>query len=82
MFVFFTEDAMKELREAIEKFGVGIGDSIIKVDSFLNHRIDVALSKKMGEDIATTSWPLRLSVTLKKFICGLPMKPATNSLVG
>ena len=52
MFVFLTEDAMKELREAIEKFGVGIGDSIIKVDSFLNHRIDVALSKKMGEDIA------------------------------
>ncbi len=43
---------MKELREAIEKFGVGIGDSIVKVDSFLNHRIDVALSQKMGEAIA------------------------------
>lgn len=52
MFAFSTEDAMKELREAIEKFGIGIGDSIVKVDSFLNHRIDTGLSQKMGEDIA------------------------------
>ena len=43
---------MKELREAIQKFGVGIGDDIVKVDSFLNHRIDVDLSQKMGADIA------------------------------
>ncbi len=43
---------MKELREAIEKFGVGLGDGIVKVDSFLNHRIDTALCRRMGEDIA------------------------------
>ena len=39
---------MKELREAILRDGVGIGNDIVKVDSFLNHRIDVALSTRMG----------------------------------
>ena len=40
---------MKALREAIEKYGVGIGTEVVKVDSFLNHRIDVALSTEMGK---------------------------------
>ena len=39
---------MKELREAILRYGVGVGSDIVKVDSFLNHRIDVALSTQMG----------------------------------
>ena len=40
---------MKALKEAIEKYGVGIGTEVVKVDSFLNHRIDVALSTEMGK---------------------------------
>ena len=43
---------MEALRKAIEAQGVGIGDSIVKVDSFLNHRIDVALSTEMGRALA------------------------------
>ena len=39
---------LKELIEAIETQGVGIGDNIIKVDSFLNHRMDTALYMKMA----------------------------------
>lgn len=49
MFVFCKEDAMQALKEAIRREGVGIGSDIVKVDSFLNHRIDVALSTQMGQ---------------------------------
>lgn len=40
---------MKALNEAIRQYGVGIGNEVVKVDSFLNHRIDVALSTQMGQ---------------------------------
>ena len=40
---------MQALKEAIRREGVGIGSDIVKVDSFLNHRIDVALSTQMGQ---------------------------------
>ena len=40
---------MKELRDAIRREAVGIGSDIVKVDGFLNHRIDVELSTRMGE---------------------------------
>ena len=43
---------MRELREAIEKYGVGIGQDIVKVDMFLNHRIDTGLLFRMGEELA------------------------------
>ena len=40
---------MKELREAILREGQGIGKDVVKVDSFLNHRIDVGLAVRMGQ---------------------------------
>ncbi len=40
---------MEELKEAIRTRGIGIGEDVVKVDSFLNHRIDVDLSTKMGQ---------------------------------
>ena len=40
---------MKELRKAIEDLGVGIGRDVVKVDMFLNHRIDTGLLFSMGE---------------------------------
>ena len=40
---------MEQLREAIERQGVGIGTDIVKVDMFLNHRIDTGLLFAMGE---------------------------------
>lgn len=40
---------MEALKEAIRREGMGIGKSIVKVDSFLNHRIDVALAAQMGK---------------------------------
>lgn len=43
---------MKELVEAIRAQGVGIGDDVVKVDMFLNHRLDTALVVKMGQAFA------------------------------
>ncbi|MDD4081706.1 MAG: xanthine phosphoribosyltransferase [Eubacteriales bacterium] len=43
---------MKALEEAIQQWGEGIGTSIVKVDRFLNHRIDTGLLTRMGREIA------------------------------
>ena len=43
---------MRELEEAIRKDGIGLGTEVVKVDMFLNHRIDTALLMKMGEYFA------------------------------
>ncbi len=43
---------MKELKEKILNEGEGIGDSIVKVDGFLNHQLDVNLIEKIGEEFA------------------------------
>ncbi len=43
---------MRDLKEAIRDCGEAIGRDIIKVDSFLNHRIDTGLLFSMGESIA------------------------------
>ena len=43
---------MERLRKAIEELGEGIGTEIVKVDSFLNHRIDTSLAMAMGQEFA------------------------------
>ena len=43
---------MKELVQAIREQGIGIGEDIVKVDMFLNHRLDTGLLVKMGEAFA------------------------------
>ncbi len=42
-------DVMRELREAIVRQGRAVGQDVVKVDMFLNHRIDTALMFGMGE---------------------------------
>ena len=43
---------MKELVDAIRARGVGVGTEIVKVDMFLNHRLDTDLFVKMGRAFA------------------------------
>ena len=43
---------MKKLRQAIMNQGKGIGSEIVKVDMFLNHRLDSALIFDMGIELA------------------------------
>ena len=46
---------MRELVEAIRARGVGVGTDIVKVDMFLNHRLDTDLFVKMGQAFAQSS---------------------------
>ena len=41
---------MKELREKILKEGIVCPNNIVKVDSFLNHQVDVSFLKKIGAE--------------------------------
>ena len=43
---------MQELRKAIETYGRGLGQDVVKVDMFLNHRIDTELLFQMGQAFA------------------------------
>ena len=43
---------VEKLRRAIESYGVGIGQDIVKVDMFLNHRIDTGLLFEIGRSLA------------------------------
>lgn len=43
---------MKTLKERIIADGVAIGTEIVKVDSFLNHQIDVAFLDEIGQEFA------------------------------
>lgn len=43
---------MKELQQAIQTFGRALGENVVKVDMFLNHRIDTKLLFQMGKAFA------------------------------
>ncbi len=43
---------MKELVAAVREYGIGIGSDIVKVDMFLNHRMDTELYVKIGQAFA------------------------------
>lgn len=41
---------MKELKEKILREGVAIGTEIVKVDHFLNHRLDIEFLQQIGQE--------------------------------
>lgn len=43
---------MRKLVEAIRREGKALGDRILRVDSFLNHLVDVELAEEMGRALA------------------------------
>ncbi len=43
---------MEALRKKIEDEGQNLGRGILKIDSFLNHQVDVGLMEAVGEEIA------------------------------
>lgn len=44
---------MERLKEKIEKEGKVLSDTVLKVDSFLNHQIDPQLMKEIGDEFAS-----------------------------
>lgn len=58
---------MKQLREAILSQGVGLGKDVVKVDMFLNHRLDTALMTQIGQAFheAFKDEPIDLILTIE-----------------
>ena len=73
---------MEQLREAIERQGVGLGTDIVKVDMFLNHRIDTELLFAMGEAWAEAFRDDHPDVVLTVEASGIAMAVATAHALG
>ncbi len=73
---------MKELHDAIRNQGVCIGDGIVKVDVFLNHRIDTGLLTRMGQAFyeAFRKKPVDLILTVES--SGIAIAIATAQAFG
>jgi len=68
---------MKKLRQAILNQGKGIGSEIVKVDMFLNHRLDSALIFDMGIELAKHFRKEKPNVVLTVEASGIAVALAT-----
>jgi xanthine phosphoribosyltransferase len=72
---------MESLREQILKKGKHLGHGIIKVDSFINHQLDSALMKEIGEEFARCFTPLDPSKILTAESSGIAPALATGMVM-
>ena len=73
---------MQALRQAIENYGQGLGEDIVKVDMFLNHRIDTALLFEMGEELARRFREDQPELVLTVEASGIALAVATARALG
>ena len=73
---------MKLLEERIQKDGTCIGSDIVKVDSFLNHQLDVALIRAIGEEFARLFREAAPTKVLTLEASGIPLAFAAAEALG
>ena len=73
---------MEALRRMIQEKGIGIGNDIVKVDMFLNHRIDTALLFQMGEAWAAEFRDEKPELVLTVEASGIAMAVAAAHALG
>ena len=73
---------MEQLRKAIMEQGVGIGRDVVKVDMFLNHRIDTGLLFSMGEAWADVFREDKPDLVLTVEASGIAMAVAAAHALG
>ena len=73
---------MEALRRMILEKGKGIGNDIVKVDMFLNHRIDTALLFQMGEAWADEFRAEKPEIVLTVEASGIAMAVAAAHALG
>lgn len=73
---------MKALKERIIADGVAIGTEIVKVDSFLNHQIDVALLDEIGREFAKRFQGIEVSKILTVEASGIAIACITAKYFG
>lgn len=84
MFVFLKQrgGGLEALKRAIEEMGSGIGTDIVKVDCFLNHRIDTGLLFQMGEALAMHFTQDKPDLVLTVEASGIALATATAHALG
>lgn len=73
---------MEDLRQAIRTFGRGLGQDVVKVDMFLNHRIDTELVFEMGREFAEEFRDERPTVIMTVESSGIALALATAREMG
>lgn len=73
---------MHRLKEKILKDGQGIGTEILKVDSFLNHQVDVELTSEIGAEFARIFAGCGANKVLTVEASGIPAAMATAVALG
>lgn len=73
---------MKNLEEKILADGLGLGTEIVKVDSFLNHQIDVAFIRELGAEFARLFAGCGVTKVLTMESSGIAIAFATAAALG
>ena len=73
---------MKLLEERILKEGKIINNDILKVDSFLNHKIDVSLTREIAKDMAESFKGQKIDKVFTIETSGIPLAYAVAEEVG
>ena len=73
---------MQELWDAIRTQGQGIGKDIVKVDMFLNHRIETGLLFRMGEELAAAFRAEKPDLVLTVEASGIALALTTAHALG
>lgn len=73
---------MLKLKEAIENQGFGIGNEIVKVDMFLNHRIDTELLNEIGKEFKRRFKDQKVDTILTVESSGIAMAVTTAQAFG
>lgn len=73
---------MQALKDRIRKDGQGIGTGVLKVDSFLNHQIDVELMDEIGKELAKRFSGKGITKVLTVESSGIPVAYATARAMG
>ena len=73
---------MKLLEDRILEDGIILNNDILKVDSFLNHQIDVALTRALAKEIAETFKGFGVNKILTIETSGLPVSFAVAEEMG
>ena len=73
---------MRELADAIRMYGRGVGTDIVKVDMFLNHRIDTGLLFRMGGELADAFRSARPTLVMTVEASGIAIAVAAAHALG